>query len=88
MNDDSEPDETRLMNSTQRYILSAAENLLIELACEPDLTEDEIRDKTTIIGRLATDQEQKQYLIEMLQAREEDVEDSQVYKEILDVLSE
>jgi hypothetical protein len=75
------------MNTKQHYILNVAESLLIELACESDLSEEEIQDKTKIIGGLATDIEQKKHLIEMLQSREEDLEHPQVYKEILEILS-
>lgn len=75
------------MNTKQHYILNVAESLLIELACESDLSVEEIQDKTKIIGGLATDIEQKKHLIEMLQSREEDLEFPQVYKEILEILS-
>lgn len=75
------------MNTKQHYILNVAESLLIELACESDLSVEEIQDKTKIIGGLATDIEQKKHLIEMLQSREEDLEHPQVYKEILEILS-
>ena len=75
------------MKATQRYILDKAESLLIELASEIDLGAEEIQEKTQIIAGLATNAVEKQYLIELLKSREEDIEHPKVYKEILDVLS-
>ncbi|NHC03654.1 hypothetical protein G9F31_07695 [Acinetobacter sp. 187] len=76
------------MKATQRYILDKAESLLIELASEIDLGTEEIQDKTQIIAGLATNAVEKQYLIELLKSREEDIDEhTKLYKEILDVLS-
>ena len=86
MTDYMDVDRLSSMNANQRYILNTAECLLIELAYEKDLTLDEIQDKTQVIGSLATDVAQRQYLIQMLQSRAAEVQHPQVYNEILQVL--
>ena len=80
-------EDSALMDVKQHYLLNVAESLLIELACESDLSTEELHQKTEIIGGLLTTFEEKQYLIGMLQAREDQQQGSDLYSNIIATLA-
>lgn len=78
--------DTHTMNRTQLYIIDHVEQLLIELACDAALSQQELKQQSQIICQLLVSAEAKQYLLHRLEQRNEEYLDYQIYQPIMDVL--
>lgn len=76
-----------VIDFAQRYIIDNVEKLLIELACDQSLTEQEIRDQSQVICQLVMSKEAKQYLLERIHFRQDEYFDKRVYQPIIDCLN-
>lgn len=78
--------DTHLMDRTQLYIIEHVEQLLIELACDSALSQQELKQQSQIICQLVVSPEAKQYLLQRLEQRDEAYWDKRIYQPIIDVL--
>ena len=75
-----------MLDEMQQYVANIAECLLIELALDQFINQEELNKKTLEIFQLISSQEGKNYLVEKIENRDEMYTENPNFKIILDMI--
>lgn len=78
--------DTQAMDLTQLYIIEQVEQLLVELACDSALSQQERTQQSQVICQLVLSPEAKQYLLHRFEQRNEEYLEKRIYQPIMDAL--